>query len=41
MVSEGTLVVLLTMIIKDNVPSVVKRLNNAVPDMEIQRLPKK
>ena len=41
MVSEGILVVLLTMIIKDNVPFVVKRLNNAVPDIEIQRLPKK
>jgi hypothetical protein len=41
MVSEGTLVVLVTMIIKDNVPFVVQRLTNAFPNMEIQELSKK
>jgi len=41
MVSKDTIVILLTMIIKDNVPFVVKRLNDSFPEMEIHRLSKK
>ena len=41
MVSEDTMVILLTMITKQNVPFVVKRLNNALPEMEMQQLSKK
>ena len=41
MVSEDTLVILLTMITKQNIPFVVKRLNNALPEMEVQQLLKK
>lgn len=41
MVSEDSLVILLTMITKQNVPFVVKRLNNALPEMEMQQLSKK
>ena len=40
MVSEGTLVVLLTMIIKDHIPFVVNRLSNTLPNMKINRLSK-
>ena len=40
MVSEDTMVALLTMIIKDHVPFVMKRLENALPGLEIRWLSK-
>jgi len=40
MVSEGTLVILLTMITKENVPFVLKRLNDAIPALEVKQLTK-
>ena len=38
MIAEDTLVILLTMIIKDHVPFVVNRLSNTLPGLDIQRL---